>query len=360
MLPNALFALARWSRERPSEIVIRADDGDINYGELDRMVADAIATLDRQASERCAFIMENGPGWIVADLATRIAGCVAVPIPPYFSEAEVEHILHCVGVDTIITDAPERLENRYRPLLLPSHVALGQHPHLQNVHLFRLREGAPGMKPDLPHGSRKVTFTIGARGYPTGVYLDDSTIDRVAHSLLTASAGGARGRHMSILPYSTLMENIAGIDVSLMGGAEICALPLASIGLAGCSSLQPIQLVAALDRYRPSSIVVLPEILQVLVEVAQRMGWRQDYLRHVAIASASLPDDAIRRARQVGLPIFDGFGLSECGSIVTLPGDLPAGNIATGNLGDGPATRGHAASARGLGSFTRRRYRGRR
>ena len=78
------------------------------------------------------------------------------------------------------------------------------------------------------------------------------------------------------------------------------------------------RLIAALDRFRPTSIVTVPQILQVLVEVAGRTGWRPGYLRHVAVGGAAMPDGAVQLARDLGLPVFEGYGLSECGSVVAL------------------------------------------
>nr|WP_298687800.1 AMP-binding protein [uncultured Dongia sp.] len=317
-MSNALKSLSHWAELRPDDIAVRTEAGAIDYRSLQQMVADAAIVLTAMPSRRCAVLLDNGLAWIVADLALRQVGCVAVPIPSYFTEAQTDHVLGRAGVDLIITDAPERLSADCRATLWQSQHTLGAHAELRRAHLFQLRQYVVGAQPPLPTGARKLTFTSGTTGQPKGVCLSDATIDQVAHSLLVATEGSAQDRHLSLLPYPALLENIAGIDVSLMAGAEINALPLASLGFTGSSGLAPQQLVAALDRYRPTSIVTVPQFLQVLVAMAHRAGWRPDYLRHVAVGGAALPEGAVQRARDLGLPVFEGYGLSECGSVVTL------------------------------------------
>lgn len=316
--PDALAALAHWALKRPEDIAVRTEDGSVSYRHLHRMVINAAAILTATTAQRCALFMDNGLAWIVADLALRQAGCIVVPLPAYFSDEQIEHVLRRVGVDLVITDSPHRLGERVGAMLQTARQVLGEESQLHNVYLFGLAQSAGIGRPPLPPGSRKLTFTSGTTGRPKGVCLSDTVIDQVAQSLLSATEGDDHDRHLSILPYPALLENIAGIDVSLLAGAEICALPLASLGFAGSSGLNPMQLIGALDRHRPSSIVTVPQILDVLVTVARNAGWQPDYLRHVAVGGAVLADGTVLQARALGLPVFEGYGLSECGSVVTL------------------------------------------
>ncbi len=104
----------------------------------------------------------------------------------------------------------------------------------------------------------------------------------------------------------------------MLAGAEFHPVPLAELGFSGSSGLQPAQLVSALERYRPTSIVTVPQILQVLMLMAERTAWRPDYLRHVAVGGAVLAKGTVDAARSLGLPVYEGYGLSECCSVVTL------------------------------------------
>lgn len=310
---NALEALEQWATAQPDKTALVTVDGEVSYAELACMVARMARQLG--GVQRCALYLDNGAGWVTADLALRRIGAVIVPIPLFFSADQVDHALRLSGVDAVITDAPGRLG-----ALLPGRLLhgedLGVDSHLHGVTLCRL--GPPADLPVLPQGTHKVTFTSGTTGRPKGVCLSEPALDTIARSLCAATEGAAQDRHLSLLPFAALLENIAGIDVPLLAGATFCALPMAALGFTGSSGLQPPILAAALERYRPTSIVIVPQILAGLMAMRMQGHWRPDYLRHVAVGGAVLAKGMVAKARALGLPVYEGYGLSECASVVTL------------------------------------------
>lgn len=310
---NANAALMHWARTRPEQAVLHTVSGSMTYGALEDRAAALAARIAAARIERCALYLDNGPGWVVADLALRRAGCVIVPVPTFFSAEQIVHALHSASVDAVITDAGDRLT-----ALLPAGcLVTGADIALMGAELYRVAFGEAETQ-SLPAGTQKVTFTSGTTGKPKCVCLSESAIDAVAQSLCAATEGNAADRHLSLMPFAALLENIAGIDVPLLAGAEFCALPLAALGFSGSSGLQPQQLMAAMDRYRPTSIVTVPQILNALIMMVERLTWQPGYLRHVAVGGAVLAKGTVARARQLGLPVFEGYGLSECCSVVTL------------------------------------------
>jgi long-subunit acyl-CoA synthetase (AMP-forming) len=316
-LRNANAALKHWAETRADAVALLGIDGDITYRALETMVEALAQKLSAAGVKRCALYLDNGPGWVAADLALRRAECVIVPVPVFFSAEQIEHAFLEAGVDAVITDAPAQLQALLPAGWLGTGEAIGDAPQLNGVVLCGavLGDAAPRI---LPAATHKVTFTSGTTGRPKGVCLSEAAIDTVASSLCEASEGSAGDRHLSLMPFAALLENIAGIDIPLLAGAEFCALPLGALGFSGSSGLQPQQLIAAMDRYRPTSIVTVPQILNVLMVMAERAGWRPGYLRHVAVGGAVLAKGAVQRARELGFPVYEGYGLSECCSVVTL------------------------------------------
>jgi long-subunit acyl-CoA synthetase (AMP-forming) len=310
---DANEALARRAATQPDKCALITVDGEIGYGALAGMVAEIAQKLG--GVRRCALYLDNGAGWVVADLALRRIGAVIVPIPLFFSADQVDHALRFSGVEAIITDVPERLA-----AMLPGRVSHGEGLdgtlYLRGVTLCRL--AATGELPVLPQGTHKVTFTSGTTGRPKAVCLSQAALDTIAHSLCDATEGTVEDLHLSLLPFAALLENIAGIDVPLLAGAAFCALPLAALGFSGSSGLEPKILVAALDRVRPTSIVTVPQILAALIAMRMQGHWHPDYLRHIAVGGAVLAKGTVAKARAVGLPVYEGYGLSECASVVTL------------------------------------------
>jgi long-subunit acyl-CoA synthetase (AMP-forming) len=78
------------------------------------------------------------------------------------------------------------------------------------------------------------------------------------------------------------------------------------------------RLLGCISENRPNSLVLVPELLRMLVAAAER-GWKvPDSLRFVAVGGAPVSLELLARANAVGLPVFEGYGLSECVSVVCL------------------------------------------
>jgi long-subunit acyl-CoA synthetase (AMP-forming) len=88
-------------------------------------------------------------------------------------------------------------------------------------------------------------------------------------------------------------------------------------------------LLGTLSREQPNSLILVPELLQALVIAAER-GWQPPAsLQFVAVGGAKVSRELLARADAVGIPVHEGYGLSECASVVCLntPGSRRAGTV---------------------------------
>jgi long-chain acyl-CoA synthetase len=292
------------------------DDGALHltYGDLQRAVVQERRWLSRLGVGRCAISADNSTRWIVTDLALLSGGNVNVPVPNSFTPAQVRHLLDDAGIDCILTDRADE-------------IATG----LQGFHrvdrsnrtgfvLFRRRVDR---LPSLPQAVTRITYTSGSTGAAKGVCLTSTAVESVARSLANATAGLGITRHMCVLPLSTLLENIAGVYVPLLLGAQIHVRPLATLGMS-YAGLNARLLLQAITQVQPDSLVLVPELLRVLVHATQQ-GWAApSTLKFIAVGGASLSLELLQQAVSAGLPVFQGYGLSECASVVCL--NTPAHN----------------------------------
>jgi long-subunit acyl-CoA synthetase (AMP-forming) len=124
--------------------------------------------------------------------------------------------------------------------------------------------------------------------------------------------------HLNLLPLSTLLENIAGVYVPLYLGKTIVVLPGSRLGLIGSSQLSLPTLLQTLHQYKPNSLILLLQILQALV-IAKTKGFGLPHsLDFIALGGARTPKALIEQARSLGIPVYEGYGLSECASVVSL------------------------------------------
>ncbi len=272
-----------------------------------KIIANKVNTL--------ALIADNGPEWVITDLACQMAGCCFIPLPLFFTPEQIQHSLTEAGVDTLLIGAGTSLPEGF-----DQHTKLkGFSDVFEAIHL-------PVVQTTIkPEQTRKITFTSGSTGLPKGVCLSNQQQLTVADSLVAAIAI-ERPRHLCVLPLATLLENIAGIYSPLISAGSVYLPSLASLGFSGSSQVEVKKLLACIDHYQPHSMILIPQLLDLLI-LSVMQGWKPPQtLQMIAVGGSRVAASAIQRARQLGLPVYEGYGLSECASVVslnTLDHDLP-------------------------------------
>ncbi len=265
------------------------------------------------------LLAANGIDWVLADLAALAAGNCLIPLPTFFSPEQREHALDDAGAGFLIAPLNAQLPGRYK-LLNPL-------PETGELALWQRQSDRQAVP--LPAGTLKVTYTSGSTGNPKGVCLSEMQIATVATTLADATRDLRAKRHLCVLPLATLLENIAGIYVPLLQGAEICVPDLATLGFRGSSRFDPQRFLAGIGTIKPHSLILIPQLLTCLVE-AGRSGWQPpDSLVFIAVGGGKVSPVLVREADELGLPVFQGYGMSECGSVVSLnlPGENRPGSV---------------------------------
>ena len=258
---------------------------------------------------RCALLAANGTGWVISDLALMANGVLTVPVPTYFTGAQMNHLLTDAGIEFVLTDQPAAFLTARAGFQ-----TVGTSPHT-GFSLLRREQRAAEVA--LPTGTLKITYTSGSTGAPKGVCLSRTAIDAVTKSLVDVTASLGVQRHMCLLPLATLLENIAGVYVPLWLGAQVHVEPTAALGMS-YEGVDAKLLLEALRRGEPESLVLVPELLRLLTH-ARGAGWQAARpIKFIAVGGASVATELLDRAIDVGLPTFEGYGLSECGSVVCL------------------------------------------
>jgi len=281
----------------------------------------ALATsLEGLGLRTIALHRDNGPDWIVIDLACPTAGLRLIPLPTFFSTEQLKHVLDIMPVDGVLTDQPDALAP-----LCAGRLQGGPEFELGGSTLLRI--DPPCDAASLPVGTGKVTFTSGSTGRPKGVCLSNAQLIAQAESLAQA-VGLEAPRHLCVLPLSTLLENIAGVYTPLLAGGEVVVPALGDIGFEGSSSLDHRRFIDMVARSRPNSLILTPQLLHLLVTAA-RSGWQPPAsLSFVAVGGARVPAGLVEEAHALGIPAYEGYGLSECASVVSLnvPGAAQPGS----------------------------------
>ncbi len=294
---EALWIALHEDADRPA---LKAGDAVVTCGALVNAIARRRAVLDETGASRVALALDNGIEWAAWDLALLFSDRVCVPVPGFFSPAQQCHVLESAGVDTCIGADPP-----------PG--AAGFERQSPGVWTRGVAQAAA-----LPEGTRKITYTSGTTGTPKGVCLDAKALLAVAGSVHQASAALDIRHHLCVLPLATLLENVAGLYAPLLKGACVDLRPMQEIGLKGASGFDVGAFLRVLHESRPHSVILLPQLLLALVAAAEAGHRPPASLRFIAVGGARVAPSLLHRADSLELPVYEGYGLSECASVACL------------------------------------------
>ena len=257
-----------------------------------------------------ALAMDNCPAWAVIDIATIANAIPLVPIPAFFSDTQIEHAIKDAGASVLITDDPTRFSKIFDYLIqqTSTFTVAGKRLMLMRLNIATKK---------LADSTAKITYTSGTTGQPKGVCLSEQAMLSVAASVQKMVNLQPTDQHLCVLPLSTLLENVAGLYATLLAGGTAHIMPSATVGLSG-SSLDISKMHQALLNTKANTAIFIPELLTALIALYETDAEKLTALRFLAVGGASVAPRLLSRALQLGLPVFEGYGLSESASVVAL------------------------------------------
>ncbi len=239
----------------------------------------------------------NSLDWVIAFLGASIAGKTIVPIPPFFSESQCAHIIRDAGIERVIVSDEGKA---------------GAFP----VPFVFLKERRGEQPPALSRDGGLIIYTSGSTGSPKGVKLQSGQALWSAETLARAISAGPEDKYLSVLPFPLLLELICGIIIPVLaGGAAHYETSISDSVGAGV----PCNIAEAFWRVRPTTSVLVPQLLALLtMQLMAENKHAPSGLRFVAAGGAAVPAALARNARLLGIPVYEGYGLSECASVVAV------------------------------------------
>ena len=272
----------------PAQIALTDGLRHVAYGELKEKIAEIAQKLKDAECRRLAIAGDNSIEWILYDIAALSLNIPVIPLPPFFIQSQRDAVLQSADV---------------------THIALGQ---------SLVPTGFTAQDIPLPKGTDKITYTSGSTGTPKGVCLPQDGLEKVAGSIADVLGPQHVGKHLCVLPLAVLLENMAGVYTALMTGATLYVPPLTNIGFADAFRPDFGLLMETIITHDVTSIILVPELLRGLMMAMHQTGKVPKSLTFAAVGGAKVDPEVLALAQAAGLPVYEGYGLSECGSVVSL------------------------------------------
>ncbi|MDQ1019016.1 AMP-binding protein [Streptomyces afghaniensis] len=276
-------------------------------------------------SLRVGVVCGNTPAFVIADLALIAARAVEVPVPLAFSAEQAASLLE--GVDVCLLDA----EGQRRMASWGQERVLRPGCSLLPVDEEELLVGDRPLRLPDPEGTTadwecKVIHTSGTTSRPKGVRIRAHALDALLESLRTVMPRGAFTRYLSVVPFSLLIEQVTGLYMVLLDGGTLVQMPprAALVGTAASAAGDAMPFVAAA---RPTALVATPALVDAFAAAADRtadagrpvpkalFGTAEPPL--ICCGGAPVHPDLLGRLERHGLPVHEGYGLSENSSVVS-------------------------------------------
>jgi long-chain acyl-CoA synthetase len=372
-LPN----LIRRALEEPrDEVVVERVAGTWTPTSSERLlervqnVACAIRDAGLVAGDRVALISHNCVDWIVADFATFFAGCVVVPIYPTQALDHTAYILEHSGARLLFVDSHETALRVRESGAAPSRVVTFDSSGPDGAAAFEARGAAiraehpefPGAYEAtlLPDDLAVLIYTSGTTGSPKGVMLSHDNLGFDAQvSLACGFEGIERGRDViSVLPYSHIYEHtliyiylIAKLRYFICHDPNELLTDLRDVRPAGMTAVPRIfdRVMAGIKgqaraaggvrgRLVPWALRVgrkyafaktferaVTPMLRLRYAVAKRLVLDKirralglDRVRFLNSGSAALHLDTAMTFLGLGIPIMQGYGLTETSPVISV------------------------------------------
>jgi long-chain acyl-CoA synthetase len=348
----------------------------LTWAQTAQQVANWQAALGKSnftTGDRVAMMLRNSPYWVICDQAALGCGLVTVPLYSDDRADNVVYILQHAQVKLLFIDN-ERQWRLLQPYLadiehLQLVVCLGdladaaiEHPKL--ISLSAWQQTGAKLRTDYlePNALASIVYTSGTTGKPKGVMLSHRNLLRNMQVVPACADFASTDVFLSFLPLSHTLERSAGYYLPMILGASVAySRSIPQLG-ADLNTIKPTVLISVPRIYeqvaRKIQMQTSSKFKRVLFNYAVELGWQyfnyqqgrakwqlqflfQPVLHNLVgrkvltklggkiklaiCGGAALSPEISKIFIGLGLPLLQGYGLTEHSPVVTV--NLPQDNI---------------------------------
>jgi long-chain acyl-CoA synthetase len=347
---------------------------DLTWAQMDERIVHwqrALAQENLSPGDRVAVMLRNCPEWVTFEHAALRLGLVVVPLYTADRPDNAAHILCDAGAKVLLLEeraqwdaffeVRDQLTDLVRVITIQGTERKAEDDLVLALHDWLpdpLADNSPDVGPDAkrdPHGLATIIYTSGTSGRPKGVMLSHHNILTNAYSCLQVVHIKRDDLLLSFLPLSHTFERTGGYYAPMMGGATVAHARSVHQLQEDLLTIRPTLLISVPRIYEriyagiraklAESSALSRKLFNLAVEIGYsrfeyqqgRAPWRASHLlwpileqlvakkimaklggrlREAMSGGAALPSDVARIFIGLGLPVLQGYGMTETSPVV--------------------------------------------
>jgi long-chain acyl-CoA synthetase len=376
-LDGLFFQRVKRSPQRPAYRFCDRDSGwlELSWGEAGQAVARWRAALVGESlnpGDRVAMVLRNCPEWVMFDIAAQSLGLVTVPLYTEDRADNAAYILQDAAVKLLLIQDAGRWSRLagaagnatvLQRVVLLNGSAEAERQAAEDPRVRVAHDWLPSTAPEPPardgdpHALATIIYTSGTTGRPKGVMLSH-------HNLLSNALGGItlirvyqEDLFLSFLPLSHALERTAGCYLPMMTGSCVAFARSVNQFAEDLLTIRPTLMIAVprvFERVHARITEQLskrPALARWLFQLTETAGWHRvlraqgragwrpllllwpvlrrqvagqvlnklgGRMRATVSGGAPLPARVARTFIGLGLPLLQGYGLTETSPVIAV------------------------------------------
>jgi long-chain acyl-CoA synthetase len=308
--------------------------------------AAALIVLGIEPGDRVGLLSENRTEWLIADIALLSAGAADVPMHAPLAPRQVAYQLGHAGaravlvsdqaqadkvlagldalpdLDLLVSFDPVDARGRIRQITWEGLIHRGRQLGRAGIDGVLQREGAP-TRDDLA----TIIYTSGTTGQPKGVMLSHGNLLSNVEAMLQTSEVTLHDVLLSWLPYSHIYARTVDHYLTIRAGVTVCLAESLDTLAVNLAETQPTRFTAVPRFYEKVWAAV-----EHLEPAARRRHLHELFgprVEQLSSGGAPLPRHICAGFFEAGLPLLEGYGLTESSPVICFnrPGRYKVGTV---------------------------------
>ncbi len=314
---NIPYCLRRTRHLNADRIAMLHGDATVTYREFAAEVdcwARKFVTLGAKKGDRVAVLMLNCPEYLNLYFSIPLCGAAIMPLNTRWHRNEISFTMIDSGATILLVDdrhAPVLNEIREALPWVRHFVYVGQRECPAGFEDWRKIQPADVTEFEEPHENdlAGLFYTSGTTGGPKGAMLSHRNVwSNTVHGLLSPNALSQDSIYLHAAPMFHLADASAIVGLTLLGATH-CFL----------ATFDPEAVLQLIDRYRVTNVVLVPAMLNMVVNHPNFDRYDMSSVRRVAYGASPMPVPLLRLAMQKFKAEFvQGYGMTELSPLATV------------------------------------------